>query len=82
MKTFISNITVEWVHCDADGIVFYPHFYVWFDQGTERLFKTNGLSYQVLSKKYNVFGMPRSWKAGQSIKMTANMVVSWRCIAG
>lgn len=58
MKTFISNITVEWAHCDADGIVFYPHFYIWFDQGTERLFKANGLSYQILKQKYNVFGMP------------------------
>jgi 4-hydroxybenzoyl-CoA thioesterase len=58
MKTYISNITVEWVHCDPAGIVFYPHFYTWFDQATERLFCDNGLSYPELKKKYQLVGMP------------------------
>lgn len=58
MKTYISKITIEWAHCDTVGIVFYPHYYTWFDQGTERLFKANGLSYQEMHDKYALLGMP------------------------
>ncbi|MGH7268705.1 MAG: acyl-CoA thioesterase [Candidatus Rokuibacteriota bacterium] len=58
MKVFVSRYTVEWAHCDAAGIVFYPHFYTWFDQGTERLFGANGLSYAALRRDFGVVGMP------------------------
>lgn len=58
MKIYTSSYTVEWAHCDAAGIVFYPHFYTWFDQGTERLFKANRLSYPQLRQEFNIYGMP------------------------
>ena len=58
MKTFCESITVEWAHCDAAGIVFYPHFYQWFDQATERLFRANGLGYADLRRLFGVVGMP------------------------
>ncbi|MBF0278350.1 MAG: acyl-CoA thioesterase [SAR324 cluster bacterium] len=58
MRTQISHLTVEFIHCDLAGLVFYPHFYFWFDQGTERLFKANQLSYSELMRDYGVAGMP------------------------
>lgn len=58
MKQHISEIRVEWAHCDAAGIVFYPNFYIWFDQGTERLFTANGLSYAELDRDFGIDGMP------------------------
>ncbi len=58
MKEFVSEITVEWAHCDYAGIVFYPNFYTWFDQGTERLFRANGLSYAQLAAEFGIDGMP------------------------
>lgn len=58
MKEFVSEIKVEWAHCDYAGIVFYPNFYVWFDQGTERLFRANGLSYAELEEEFGIDGMP------------------------
>lgn len=58
MKEFVSEFRVEWAHCDAAGIVFYPNFYVWFDQGTERLFRENGLSYAELADEFGISGMP------------------------
>ena len=58
VKQFISKITVEWAHCDYAGIVFYPNFYIWFDQGTERLFRANSLSYAELAKEFGIDGMP------------------------
>ena len=58
MRVCISRFPVEWAHCDAAGIVFYPHFYTWFDQGTERLFRANRLSYAELRRDFGVVGMP------------------------
>ena len=58
MKEFVSEIKVEWAHCDFAGIVFYPTFYIWFDQGTERLFAANGLSYAQLREVFGIDGMP------------------------
>ena len=58
MKEFVSEIKVEWAHCDFAGIVFYPTFYIWFDQGTERLFRANGLSYPELGEQFGIDGMP------------------------
>ncbi len=58
MRRFVSEFRVEWAHCDAAGIVFYPHYYVWFDQGTERLFAGNRLSYAELAERFGISGMP------------------------
>jgi 4-hydroxybenzoyl-CoA thioesterase len=58
VKEFVSEIKVEWAHCDFAGIVFYPTFYIWFDQGTERLFRANGLSYPELGEQFGIDGMP------------------------
>jgi 4-hydroxybenzoyl-CoA thioesterase len=58
VRVHTSRYTVEWAHCDAAGIVFYPHFYTWFDQGTERLFTANRLSYAELRRDFGVVGMP------------------------
>jgi len=58
MKIHISEQTVQWAHCDFAGIVFYPHFYTWFDQATERLFRANGLSYDELKRDFGIGGMP------------------------
>ncbi len=57
MKHLVQTIIVEWAHCDAAGIVFYPYFFTWFDQATERLFTANGLSYPELNAR-GIFGMP------------------------
>ena len=58
MKQFTSEFRIEWAHCDAAGIVFYPHYYTWFDQGTERLFTEHRLSYPELAEHFGISGMP------------------------
>ena len=58
MREHVDRRVVEWAHCDAAGIVFYPWFYTWFDQGTERLFRANRLSYAELRRDFGVMGMP------------------------
>lgn len=58
MKTHSWNRTVMFAHCDVAGTVFYPNFHAWFDQSTERLFRSNGLSYADLNRDFGVVGMP------------------------
>jgi len=35
---------IQWGECDSAGIVHYPHFYRWFDQGTHELVRKAGYS--------------------------------------
>jgi len=58
MRLYRDTIKVSWAHCDAAGIVFYPHFYTWFDQATEALFSANALSYAELDRDFGSPGMP------------------------
>jgi len=58
MKTLEQRFDIEWAHCDAAGIVFYPNFYIWFDQATERLFKANGLGYPDMDSDLGITGIP------------------------
>ena len=41
--TSTHEIMVEWGDCDPAGIVYYPSYFKWFDQGTYRLFLKAGL---------------------------------------
>ena len=58
MKTYKWNRTVMFAHCDIAGTMFYPYFYVWFDQSTEELFRNNQLTYADLKREFGVVGMP------------------------
>ena len=58
MKTISEPIVVAWSECDAAGKVFYPNFYVWFDRGTEKLFRANRLSFAELARDFGIAGMP------------------------
>lgn len=58
MRTHVWRFDVEWPHCDAAGIVFYPNFYIWFDMASGRLFKANRLSYPELKRDFGILGMP------------------------
>ncbi len=44
MLKALQKIRVEWSHCDPAGIIFNPHYYIWMDQGTHRLFEIAGFS--------------------------------------
>jgi 4-hydroxybenzoyl-CoA thioesterase len=37
------EVTVEWGDCDPAGIVYYPAYFRWCDQGTARLFIAAGV---------------------------------------
>jgi 4-hydroxybenzoyl-CoA thioesterase len=49
---------VEWSECDPAKIVFYPNYFMWFDEATWRLFTKVGLPPTVLENEYRFAGMP------------------------
>jgi 4-hydroxybenzoyl-CoA thioesterase len=58
MKTYKHNVTVHWGHTDPAKIVFYPNYFIWFDQTTRLLFDSVGLDWDTLMEKYGVLGVP------------------------
>ena len=86
MKEYVWDMDIEWAHCDAAGIVFYPYFYMWFDQATGRLFSANKLSYPELKRDFEIVGMPlletgttyqRACALGDKVTMTSS-VEEWK----
>lgn len=57
---FVSEkkLLVEWGHCDAAGIVFYPNYLAWFDDCTTALFGNAGMPIQELFHSQGIVGVP------------------------
>jgi 4-hydroxybenzoyl-CoA thioesterase len=51
-------VTVEWGDCDPAGIIFYPTYFKWWDQGTWRLFWAAGLDKHVMREELGGAEMP------------------------
>ena len=80
------KISVEWGHCDPARIVFYPHYFFWFDQATRHLFDKAGLSFEVMLDEYKTIGLPlvdahaeflAPTRFGDEIEVTSH-VSEWR----
>jgi acyl-CoA thioesterase FadM len=56
--TFTTAFTVEWGDCDPARIVFYPHYFTWFDTCLQHWLRCAGLSQSVLHDRYGVVGTP------------------------
>ena len=57
LKSSLS-INVAWGHCDPANIVFYPNYFIWFDQGSHLLFDKAGANMSSLMKEFGVVGLP------------------------
>jgi 4-hydroxybenzoyl-CoA thioesterase len=51
-------VTVEWGNCDAAGIIYYPTYFKWWDQGTWRLFWAIGLNRRIMRDEMGNMEMP------------------------
>lgn len=59
MLTAIQRIRVEWCHCDAAGIIFNPHYYIWMDGGTHSMLQAAGFDLPQKIRQDNLFrGFP------------------------
>ena len=50
--------TVQWGDCDPLGIVFYPNFYRWMDEGSWALFNGRGLTLDAMEERFGSLGAP------------------------
>ena len=58
MKRFRQNITIMFSDCDTAQIVFYPNYFRWFDQATQRMFNEVDLKWSKMWPKYDMAGVP------------------------
>ena len=65
-STFI--VPVEFGDTDPATIVFYPHFFRWFDASAWRLFAKVGLTLDVLQKEFGLIGLPIAEAQSKFIK--------------
>lgn len=56
--TVRHTVTVEWGDCDPAGIIFYPTYFKWWDQGTWRLAWAAGLDMRVMREELGGAEMP------------------------
>jgi len=52
------TLKIEWSDCDPGKIVFYPHYFKWFDNATDQLFDEVGLTTEQMVERYGVIGKP------------------------
>ena len=65
-STFV--VQVEFGDTDPATIVFYPHFFRWFDAGAWRLFAKAGLTLDVLQNEFGLVGLPIAEAQSKFIK--------------
>jgi YbgC/YbaW family acyl-CoA thioester hydrolase len=51
-------VTVEWGDCDPAGIIYYPTYFKWWDQGTWRLFWAAGIDRRLMREEMGGVEMP------------------------
>ena len=52
------DVFIEWGDCDPAGIVYYPRYFVFFDNATVALFAAAGLEKHEMVKTYDMVGFP------------------------
>ena len=58
MLKYTLTIQISWGHCDPAKIVFYPNYFIWFDQSAHHLFAKAGANMGDLMDQYGVVGLP------------------------
>ena len=52
----MREVEVQWGHCDPAGIVFYPNFYMWFDEASHALMEIAGINHRTLNERFGIIG--------------------------
>jgi len=64
----IFVVPVEFGDTDPAAIVFYPHFFRWFDASAWRLFAKAGLTLNVLQTEFGLIGLPIAEASSKFVK--------------
>ena len=57
-QVFRTEIQIGWGDCDPLGIVYYPNYFSWFDDGTHGLLGGAGFSQREIIARFGVLGTP------------------------
>lgn len=80
------TVPVEFGDTDPATIVFYPHFFRWFDASAWRLFAKVGLTLDVLQSEFGLIGLPiaearskfiKSARLGDTLQITS-YISEWK----
>lgn len=52
------TISVEFGHCDPSGIVYNPHYFIWFDSSVHALLASGGVTLKALMSEFGIDGIP------------------------
>jgi 4-hydroxybenzoyl-CoA thioesterase len=58
MLTNTRKVRIEWGDCDPAGIVYFPRYFVFFDNCTVGMFEAVGLRKSEMLKQYDIVGFP------------------------
>ncbi|MBJ3778303.1 acyl-CoA thioesterase [Acuticoccus mangrovi] len=58
MRDFTKSRIIEWGECDAAGIVYYPHYYMWMDNHFHAFGRSLGVDQRMLKEAYGLLGTP------------------------
>jgi len=58
MKRLRWTHEVRFADCDPARIMFYPRFFILFDRGTESLFRSVGLPWEIMYEDEDLIGLP------------------------
>ena len=53
---FRTRISVSWGHCDSAQIIYYPHYFDWFDQCFQGLLSSVGWDQRELRARFGIIG--------------------------
>jgi 4-hydroxybenzoyl-CoA thioesterase len=58
MLVYRRPFRIEWGHCDAAGIVFFPNYFAMFDGNTHLLFEAAGWKKKDMLREFQILGTP------------------------
>jgi len=58
MVSNTHELRIRWGDVDYAGIAFYPHFFHWFDEATDELFRALGLPWERFFPDAKLLGFP------------------------
>lgn len=58
MLTNTRTVSVEFGHCDPSGIVYNPHYFIWFDFSVHALLQSGGVTLKALISDFGIDGIP------------------------
>jgi len=57
--THVTEIRVRWSECDPAGIVYFPHYFTYFELGCWDYVRSRNASWRALAARFGVVSFPR-----------------------